>query len=106
MANNLDAWGSHDLQVKESKPKVKKPPMYQVVLLNDDFTPMDFVVDVLMKFFAMEKEKATRVMMHVHTRGKGVCGVFTKDVAETRKMQVNEYARGNQHPLKSDIEKV
>jgi len=106
MANSLDRWSNHDLQVKEAKPKIKKPPMYQVVLFNDDYTPMDFVVDVLIKFFHMEKEQATRIMMHVHTRGKGVCGVFAKDIAETRKMQINKYAKSNQHPLKSDIEKV
>jgi ATP-dependent Clp protease adaptor protein ClpS len=73
--------------------------LFQVVLVNDDFTPMDFVVEVLMDFFAMNEEKATQVMLHVHTRGVGVCGVFTRDVAETKVQLVNEHSRRHQHPL-------
>lgn len=84
--------------------KLKPPPMYRVVLLNDDYTPMEFVVQVLRKFFAMNLETATRVMLKVHTEGKGVCGVFPKDVAETKALQVNDYAREAEHPLLSDIE--
>src|SRR5690625_5552200 len=72
--------------------------MYRVILLNDDYTPMEFVVDVLQMFFNMGREQATQVMLMVHTRGKGVCGVFTRDVAETRAAQVNQYARDHQHP--------
>ncbi len=106
MTNDLDTVDNHELEVKEAKPTLKKPSMYQVILLNDDFTPMEFVVDVLIKFFHMDKEKATRIMMHVHTRGKGICGIYTKDVAQTRKIQINEYSKTNQHPLQSDIEKV
>ena len=92
------------LAVQEAKPKLKKPPLYKVVLLNDDFTPMDFVVEVLMNFFAMTEEKATQVMLHVHTRGVGICGVFSKDVAETKVELVNNYSREHQHPLMCSME--
>ncbi len=87
-----------------AKPKLKKPPMYKVVLLNDDYTPMEFVVEVLQIFFSMDREKATQVMLAVHTTGKATCGIFTRDVAETKCAQVNQYAQENQHPLVSDIE--
>ncbi len=92
--------------VQEVKPKLKQPPLFRVILLNDDFTPMDFVVEVLMQFFAMSEEKATQVMLHVHTRGVGVCGVFSRDVAETKVEQVNEYSRRHQHPLLCTMEEV
>lgn len=84
--------------------KLKPPPLYRVVLLNDDYTPMEFVVEVLRRFFGMNIEAATRVMLKVHTEGKGVCGVFPKDVAETKAHLVNDYARESEHPLLSDIE--
>lgn len=87
------------IAVEEAKPKLKQPPLYKVIILNDDFTPMDFVVEVLQKFFGMDQEKATQIMLHVHTRGVGVCGVYTRDVAETKVHQVNNYSRENQHPL-------
>lgn len=93
-----------DLAVEEEKPKLKRPPMYKVVMLNDDYTPMDFVVEVLQMFFAMDREQATRIMLQVHTQGKAVCGVFTRDIAETKAAQVNQYARENQHPLLCEIE--
>jgi len=92
------------LAVQESRPKLKKPPMYQVVLLNDDFTPMEFVVHVLEHFFAMDRAKATRIMLHVHTQGKGLCGIFTREIAETKVAQVNEYSRDNNHPLLCSME--
>jgi ATP-dependent Clp protease adaptor protein ClpS len=95
-----------DLAVAESKPKLKPPPMYKVILLNDDYTPMEFVVEVLEHFFYMNREKATQVMLAVHTQGKGVCGIFTKDVAETKAVQVNQYSREHQHPLLADVEAV
>ena len=95
-----------DLATLEAKPKIKKPPLYKVILLNDDFTPMDFVVDVLQRFFRMDQEKATQIMLHVHTRGKGVCGVFTRDVAETKVQQVNSYSREHQHPLLCALEEA
>lgn len=87
------------LMVEKARPKVKQPPLYKVVLHNDDYTPMEFVVEVLEQFFSMNREKATQIMLHVHTRGKGVCGIFTKEIAETKVAQVNEYSRENQHPL-------
>ncbi len=95
-----------NLAVIESKPKLKRPPMYKVMLLNDDYTPMDFVVEVLEKFFAMNREKATHVMLTVHVHGKAVCGIYTRDIAETKAAQVNEYSREHQHPLLCDIEAV
>ena len=86
--------------------RTKPPPMFKVLLLNDDFTPMDFVVEVLQVFFALNREKATQVMLHVHTRGKGVCGVFTREVAESKVSQVNEFSRMHQHPLLCSMEKA
>ena len=84
--------------------KLKPPPLYRVVLLNDDYTPMEFVVGVLRKFFGMDVETATRVMLKVHTEGKGVCGVFPREIAETKAVQVNDFARESEHPLLCDIE--
>ena len=89
----------HGLAIQEARPKLKRPPLYKVILVNDDYTPMEFVVQVLENFFSMDREKATQVMLHVHTRGVGVCGVYTKDVAETKVAQVNDFSRSHQHPL-------
>ena len=97
---------SHGLALRTAKPEVARPPLFQVVLLNDDFTPMDFVVEVLRGFFGLDQERAVQVMLHVHTRGKGVCGVFTREVAETKVTQVNEYSRSHQHPLLCTMEKL
>ena len=94
------------LIVEEARPEVARPPLYQVILLNDDFTPMDFVVVVLETFFNLDRERATQVMLHVQTRGKGVCGVFTREVAETKVTQVNEFSRTHQHPLLCTMEKA
>lgn len=96
--------GDRGLAVEESKPEVKRPPMYKVLLLNDDFTPMEFVVHILEKFFNMDRHKATQVMLAVHTEGQGVCGIFTRDIAETKVTQVNEYSRKHEHPLLSTLE--
>ncbi len=93
-----------DVAVEKSRPQLKRPRMYKVVLLNDDYTPMEFVVQILEHFFGMSREKATQVMLHVHTRGKGVCGVYTHDIAETKVAQVNEYSRNHQHPLLCTME--
>jgi len=93
-----------DLAVQEAKPKLKPPSMYKVVLLNDDYTPMEFVVEVLETFFNMGREKATQVMLTVHTQGKGICGIYTRDIAETKAALVNQYSRDNQHPLLAEIE--
>jgi ATP-dependent Clp protease adaptor protein ClpS len=78
--------------------------MYKVLLLNDDFTPMEFVVHILEKFFSIERYRATQVMLAVHTEGQGVCGTYTRDIAETKVMQVNDYSRKNQHPLLCTME--
>ncbi|MEA5446639.1 ATP-dependent Clp protease adapter ClpS [Gammaproteobacteria bacterium AB-CW1] len=92
--------------VQEAKPAVKRPPLYKVLLLNDDFTPMDFVVEVLQRFFRMDRNKATQIMLNVHTQGKGVCGVFTFEIAETKVAQVNDYAKQHQHPLLCTMEQA
>ena len=92
--------------VLEKDPDVKHPPSYQVVLINDDYTPMEFVVYVLQIFFGFDGDKAQQIMLAVHTHGKGVCGIFTKEVAETKSAQVNNFAKENGHPLLSDIEEV
>ena len=96
----------HGIAVETRKPELERPPLYSVLLLNDDYTPMDFVIEALMRFFSMNMEKATQVMLHVHTRGRGVCGVFTREIAESKVAQVNEFARLNQHPLLCTIEKA
>jgi ATP-dependent Clp protease adaptor protein ClpS len=89
----------------KAKPKTRKPSMYKVLLLNDDFTPMEFVVHVLERFFSKTKDEATEIMLHVHRRGVGLCGVFTYEVAETKVMQVMDYARANEQPLQCTMEK-
>jgi ATP-dependent Clp protease adaptor protein ClpS len=94
------------LAVLSAKPALKRPSMYKVMLLNDDYTPMDFVVEILEKFFSMSREKATHVMLTVHIHGKAVCGIYTRDIAETKAAHVNQYARDNQHPLLCEIEAV
>ena len=97
---------SSGIAVQESKPALQAPPMYKVVLFNDDYTPMDFVVTVLQQFFNLELERATQVMLHVHTRGRGVCGVYSREVAESKVAQVNEFSRMNQHPLLCTMEQA
>lgn len=94
------------LTVQEARPKLRRPPLFKVLLINDDYTPMEFVVQVLETFFAMNREKATQIMLHVHTRGVGVCGVYTRDIAETKVQQVNDYARTHQHPLMCTMEEA
>ena len=94
-----------DSVLEAKKAKVKLPPMYQVLLLNDDYTPMEFVVLVLQKFFGMTRERATQVMLKVHREGMGVCGVYPHDVASTKVQQVSAYARKHQHPLQCVMEK-
>ena len=90
--------------VEEAKPMLKKPPMYKVVIFNDDYTPMEFVVELLEFFFSLNREAATRIMLKVHTEGKAVCGVYVQDIADTKAAQVNQYARENEHPLLCEIE--
>ncbi|WP_009870572.1 ATP-dependent Clp protease adapter ClpS [Paramagnetospirillum magnetotacticum] len=106
--NGNDKQGGDDGQtgvVIKTRPKTKKPSMYKVLMLNDDYTPMEFVVHVLERFFNKSREDATRVMLNVHTRGVGICGVYTYEVAETKVTQVMDLARQNQHPLQCTIEK-
>ncbi len=91
--------------IVRSRTKTKKPAMYKVLMLNDDYTPMEFVVHVLERFFAKNREEATRIMLHVHQRGVGICGVYTYEVAETKVTQTMEFARKHQHPLQCTLEK-
>jgi ATP-dependent Clp protease adaptor protein ClpS len=97
--------GSSTGVVVQTRAKTKKPSMYKVLMLNDDYTPMEFVVHVLERFFSKSREEATQIMLHVHRRGVGICGVFTYEVAETKVTQVTEFARRNQHPLRCTLEK-
>jgi ATP-dependent Clp protease adaptor protein ClpS len=90
----------------KTRTKPKKPSMFKVLLLNDDYTPMEFVVMVLKRFFSMDLEQATRVMLHVHQKGVGVCGIFPYEIAETKVNQVMDFARQNQHPLQCTLEKA
>ena len=93
-----------DLAVEEARPKIKQPPLYRVVLINDDYTPMEFVVDILETVFAMERTRATQVMLEVHTKGKGICGIFNYEIAETKVAQVTALAQQHQHPLLCTME--
>ena len=91
--------------VTKTKPKTKKPSMYKVLMLNDDYTPMEFVVHVLERYFSKGREEATQIMLHVHRRGVGICGVFPYGIAETKVTQVMDFARKHQHPLRCTLEK-
>jgi ATP-dependent Clp protease adaptor protein ClpS len=93
-----------DLAIEEARPKLKEPSLYRVVLLNDDYTPMEFVVDILESIFSMDRTSATQVMLEVHTKGKGICGVFNYDIAETKVAQVSGLATQHQHPLLCTME--
>ncbi len=104
MSRNPDLRPDDGLVVEEVKPKLKRPPLYNVILLNDDYTPMEFVVHILEYFFNMDRETAVRVMLQVHTQGKGVCGQFTREIAETKVAQVNNCSRENNHPLMCTME--
>ena len=95
----------HEVAVEEVAPKLKRPSLYRVILINDDFTPMEFVVEILESVFGMERNRATRVMLEVHTRGKGICGEFTYEIAETKVAQVMGVAQQQQHPLLCTMEK-
>jgi len=106
MSEEFDGDHIGDLVVEKEKEALKQPSMYQVVLMNDDFTPMEFVVEILMNFFSHSEEQATVIMLNIHQKGKGVCGVFTKDVAETKAMIVNEFSKENNHPLLCEVESL
>ena len=103
-SDQMDIDHDEDVLLAPEEPKLEVPSMYNVVMLNDDFTPMEFVVEVLETFFNKDREAATRVMLTVHTMGKAVCGSYTRDIAETKAAQVNQYARESQHPLLCEIE--
>jgi len=90
--------------VAVAKPEQKKPPLYRVIMLNDDYTPMEFVIHVLELFFNMDQEKATQIMLTVHTKGAAVCGLYPRDIAETKADHVVEYAKENQHPLMCQVD--
>ncbi len=106
MSDKADNHYDDDLATQETKPKLERPPLYKVILINDDYTPMDFVVHILEIFFSIDRENATRIMLDVHTHGKGVCGIFTHEIAETKVSLVNDYSRENQHPLLCTLEKA
>ncbi len=90
--------------VQSAEPELKRPRKYKVILLNDDYTPMEFVVEILTNFFGHNPSKATNIMLEVHYKGKGICGVYTRDIAETKAAQVNQYSQNNEHPLLCEIE--
>lgn len=96
----------HGATVEESRPRLKRPPLYRVILLNDDYTPMEFVVQVLQRVFSLDRNTATRIMLEVHTKGKGVCGVYTYEIAETKVAQVTGMAQQHQHPLLCTMEET
>ncbi len=104
MSNRPHVVPSDNVSVQESEPKVKRPPLYKVLLLNDDYTPMEFVVVVLEQFFAKPRELAVRIMLHVHQKGMGVCGVYPREIAEMKVRQVMDFAREHQHPLQCTME--
>ena len=105
ITKNINPEFSH-LILDEKNSKIKQPPLYSVVLVNDDFTPMEFVVEILVTIFGMSKSKATKIMFEVHTEGKAICGVYTHDIAETKVSQVTAIAKQQQHPLLCAMEKV
>ncbi|MCM2680768.1 ATP-dependent Clp protease adapter ClpS [Echinimonas agarilytica] len=96
----------NDVVTADPKIEIKEPSLYKVVLNNDDYTPMEFVIEILQRFFLHNVEQATQIMLNVHHEGKGVCGVYTRDVAETKVVQVNEYSQEHEHPLLCSMEKA
>jgi len=104
MVNSTDPDQQDGVMVQAAKPKLKKPPLYRVILLNDDYTPMEFVVSILKDIFQMNEEEAVQVMLHVHQKGVGVCGVFTREIAETKVELVMQAANNHQHPLQCTME--
>ncbi len=102
--DDTDQERDQGLATATAKPELKRPPMYKVLLHNDDYTPMEFVVHILEQFFAMNREKATQIMLTVHTEGAATVGIFPRDIAETKSEQVNQYAQENNHPLISTVE--
>ena len=103
--NNNDFKNKFSSIVLEEKPKLKKPPLYKVIMLNDDYTPMEFVIEMLQTYFSKSQEQATEIMLHIHQKGIGICGLYTYEIAESKATQVLDKARKNQHPLQIKLEK-
>ena len=103
--NNDDFKNKFSSTVLEEKPKLKKPPLYKVIMLNDDYTPMEFVIEMLQTYFSKSQEQATEIMLHIHQKGIGICGLYTYEIAESKATQVLDKARKNQHPLQIKLEK-
>ena len=106
MSEKINEYFDDELAIQEAKPTTERPPLYKVILVNDDFTPMEFVVHILELFFSVDRENATRIMLEVHTSGKGICGLFTREIAETKVSLVNDYSQESQHPLLCTMEKA
>ena len=106
MSEKINEYFDDELAIQKAEPTAKRPPLYKVILVNDDFTPMEFVVHILELFFSIDRENATRIMLEVHTSGKGICGLFTREIAETKVSLVNDYSQENQHPLLCTMEKA
>jgi len=106
MSEKTDNTFDESVALQEARPRLKRPSLYKVILINDDYTPMDFVVHILTAFFALDQENATRIMLEVHTKGRGICGVFTHEIAQTKVSLVNGYSRENGHPLLCTMEKT
>ena len=106
MSEKINEYFDDELAIQEAEPTTKQPSLYKVILVNDDFTPMEFVVHILELFFSIDRENATRIMIEVHASGKGICGLFTREIAETKVSLVNDYSQENQHPLLCTMEKA
>ena len=101
-----DYFSTGTVELEETEVKVDRPPLFTVVIFNDDFTPMEFVVYVIQKFFGYDHAKSTEIMLEIHNKGRGFCGAFSQEIAETKSQQINQFSKENEHPLKSDIEEL
>ena len=101
-----DDFSTGTVELEEVELKVDRPPLFTVVIYNDDFTPMEFVVYVIQKFFGYDHAKSTEIMLEIHNKGRGFCGAFSQEIAETKSQQINKFSKENEHPLKSDIEEL
>ena len=101
-----DDFSTGTVELEELELKVDQPPLFTVVIFNDDFTPMEFVVYVIQKFFGYDHAKSTEIMLEIHNKGRGFCGAFSQEIAETKSQQINKFSKENEHPLKSDIEEL
>ena len=101
-----ETFTSGSVQIEEEETQIGHPPLFAVVFFNDDFTPMEFVVYVIQKFFGFDNAKSTEIMLQIHNDGKGYCGAFSQEIAETKSQQINRFSKENEHPLKTDIEEL